>query len=84
MGVNQGGGHIQNQLRQLIKECYLDCQLGKGILQQKYGESADPHLSSSAWFSLTITLQKKTFTHEKTLAKPYNGSQKICSAKPVT
>ena len=39
MGVNQGGGHIQNQLRQLKKECYLDCQLGKGILQQKYDEN---------------------------------------------
>ena len=39
MGVNQGGGHIQNQLRQLKKECYLECQLGKGILQQKYDEN---------------------------------------------
>ena len=42
MGVNQGGGHIQNQLRQLIKECYLDCQLGKGILQQKYENLPTP------------------------------------------
>ena len=39
MGVNQGGGHIQNQLRQLKKECYLECQLGKGILQQNYDEN---------------------------------------------
>ena len=35
MGVN----HIQNQLRQLKKECYLECQLGKGILLQKYDEN---------------------------------------------
>ena len=39
MGVNQGGSHIQNQVRQLRKERYLDCQLGKGILQQKYDEN---------------------------------------------
>ena len=39
MGVNQGGGHIQNQLRQLKKEYYFDCQLGKGILQQNYDQN---------------------------------------------
>ena len=39
MGVNEWGGHIQNQLRQLKKECYLECQLGKDILQQKYDEN---------------------------------------------
>ena len=58
MGVNQGGGHIQNQLRQLKKECYLECQLGKGILQQKYDENPPtPIFFTSAWFSLTITFK---------------------------
>ena len=42
MVVNQGGGHIQNQFRQLKKECYFECQLGKGILQQKYDDCQPP------------------------------------------
>ena len=39
MGLNQGGGHIQNQIRQLRKGCYLGYQLGKGTSQQKYDEN---------------------------------------------
>ena len=39
MGVNQGGWSYSKPTMATEKECYLECQLGKGILQQKYDEN---------------------------------------------
>ena len=55
------GGHIQNQLRQLKKECCLEFQLGKDISQQKYDENhPTPIFRDFSIYCLTITLKGPT------------------------